>query len=94
MTHTSDAEVRKELKQRAPQESSSIDEMKFGEIKNSLVFQTWSLGKSHGLTDLYRIEESVREDVELLKASPLIDKDVQIVGLKFDIKTGLLEKVD
>jgi len=75
VTHTSDAEIRKELKELAPQESSSIETMKFGEIKNS-------------------IEDSVREDVEILKASPLIKKDIQIIGLKYDIKTGLLENVD
>jgi carbonic anhydrase len=40
------------------------------------------------------MEESVREDIALLKASPWIRKDVQIVGLKYDINTGVLSEVD
>jgi carbonic anhydrase len=39
------------------------------------------------------IEESIREDVALLKASPLIKKTTSIVGLAYDIKTGLLSEV-
>lgn len=40
------------------------------------------------------IEDSVREDVAMLKASPLIKKDTRIVGLKYDVWTGLLTEVD
>ena len=40
-----------------------------------------------------RVEDSVREDVALLKASPWIRKDTQIVGLKYDINTGELSEV-
>jgi len=39
------------------------------------------------------IEESIREDLALLKASPLIKKTTQIVGLKLDISTGMLTEV-
>ncbi|KAK0104933.1 hypothetical protein ONS95_005195 [Cadophora gregata] len=39
------------------------------------------------------IEESVLEDLALLRASPLIKKDTQIVGLKYDIFTGILTQV-
>jgi carbonic anhydrase len=39
------------------------------------------------------VEESVREDVALLKASEWIRKDTQIVGLKYDISTGELSEV-
>jgi carbonic anhydrase len=39
------------------------------------------------------IEDSVREDVALLKASPLISKSTQIVGLAYDIMTGVLTEV-
>jgi carbonic anhydrase len=39
------------------------------------------------------IEESVREDIALLKASPLIKKTTQIVGLSLDIFTGVLTEV-
>ena len=39
------------------------------------------------------IEGSLREDIALLKASPLIKRTTQIVGLKLDISTGLLTEV-
>ena len=41
----------------------------------------------------YRIEGSVREDIALIRASPLIKKTTQIVGLKYDIHTGTLTQV-
>ena len=39
------------------------------------------------------IEESVREDMELLKASPLIPEDVVISGAVYDVDTGLISEV-
>ncbi|KAJ6108332.1 hypothetical protein N7523_009655 [Penicillium sp. IBT 18751x] len=39
------------------------------------------------------IEDSVREDIAVLKASPLIKKSVKFIGLKYDINTGLLTEV-
>jgi len=46
------------------------------------------------LTKIYRsVEDSIREDLALLKASPLIKKTTQIVGLKLDINTGILTEV-
>lgn len=36
----------------------------------------------------------MREDVALLKASPLIEKGTQIVGLKFDTFSGRLSVVE
>ncbi|KAN0117013.1 carbonic anhydrase [Hyaloscypha variabilis] len=40
------------------------------------------------------IEESIREDLALIRASPLIKKTVQVVGLKYDIHTGVLSQVE
>jgi carbonic anhydrase len=40
------------------------------------------------------IEESIREDVALLKASPLIKDDTQIIGLAYDTATGALTEVE
>jgi carbonic anhydrase len=45
------------------------------------------------LTALGRIETSIREDVALLKASPLIKPTTQIIGLAYDIKTGALTEI-
>ncbi|KAJ5666009.1 carbonic anhydrase [Penicillium maclennaniae] len=39
------------------------------------------------------IEDSVREDIAILKASPLIKKSVKFIGLKYDINTGLLTEL-
>jgi len=39
------------------------------------------------------VQDSVKEDVALLKASPLINNTTNIVGLVYDIKTGLLSEV-
>ena len=39
------------------------------------------------------VEESVREDMELLKASPLIPEDVVISGAVYDVDTGLISEV-
>ena len=38
-------------------------------------------------------DESVREDVALLKASPLIPDDVIISGAVYDVDTGLITEV-
>lgn len=42
----------------------------------------------------HSIEESIREDVEFLKASPLIKDDTQIIGLAYDTATGALTEVE
>jgi carbonic anhydrase len=39
------------------------------------------------------IEDSIKQDVALLRQSPLVGKDVKIVGLKYDTFTGLLSEV-
>ena len=39
------------------------------------------------------VEESVREDMEILKASPLIPEDVKISGAVYDVNTGLISEV-
>ena len=39
------------------------------------------------------VEESVREDMELLRQSPLIPEDVIISGAVYDVDTGLMTEV-
>jgi conserved uncharacterized protein len=39
------------------------------------------------------VEESVREDVELLRQSPLIPDDVEISGAVYDVATGRMTVV-
>jgi carbonic anhydrase len=40
------------------------------------------------------LEQSVRDDVHALKASPLLRPETQISGFIFDVKTGRLQQVD
>ncbi len=47
------------------------------------------------LTSSYcRIEESVKEDVVFLKSSPFIQPGTRIVGLKYDINSGIVTQVE
>jgi len=39
------------------------------------------------------VEESVRDDVRALRASPLIPRDIEITGLVYDPRTGRLREV-
>jgi carbonic anhydrase len=41
----------------------------------------------------YSIEDTIKEDVAFLKNSKWIKNDIEIVGLKYDLKTGVLERV-
>jgi len=43
--------------------------------------------------DVDSVDESVREDVALLKAWPFLGKDTKVLGYNLDVKTGLLTEV-
>ncbi|KAK4935064.1 hypothetical protein LTR10_023796 [Elasticomyces elasticus] len=43
--------------------------------------------------EIIDVEDSIREDVAILKASPLIKNSTRIVGLSYDINTGILSEV-
>ncbi len=40
-----------------------------------------------------RIQESISKDVSLLAGSPFVTPGTQIVGLKLDIKSGIVEEI-
>ncbi|KAK5682924.1 hypothetical protein LTR17_027288, partial [Elasticomyces elasticus] len=40
------------------------------------------------------IEESIQHDLALLKASPLIKNTTLLLGMKYDIETGVLTVVE
>ena len=44
-------------------------------------------------TMMWMIEESVREDMQLLRESPLIPDDVVISGAVYDVDTGSMREV-
>ena len=39
------------------------------------------------------VEESVREDVDIIRNSPLIPKDIPISGFVYDVRTGKISQV-
>ena len=39
------------------------------------------------------IEVTIKEDVEFLRNSSWVKKDIDIVGLKYDLHTGVVEQV-
>ena len=39
------------------------------------------------------LEQSVREDIELIRSSPLIAKDTPVTGFVYDVKTGKIHEV-
>jgi carbonic anhydrase len=39
------------------------------------------------------LEQSVRDDVELIRSSPLIPNDVRVTGFVYDVKTGKITEV-
>ena len=39
------------------------------------------------------LEQSVRDDVATIKASPFIDKDISVSGFVYDVKTGSLTRI-
>jgi len=40
------------------------------------------------------LEQSVRDDVATIEASPFIDDDIEVTGFVYDVKTGSLTRVD
>lgn len=63
-----------------------LEKLKTGKLHAGMV--------AHHSNNRHSIEESIREDVALLKASPLIKDDTQIIGLAYDTATGALTEVD
>jgi carbonic anhydrase len=39
------------------------------------------------------LEQSVRDDVELIRSSPLIPNDIRVTGFIYDVKTGKIDEV-
>jgi len=39
------------------------------------------------------LEQSVRDDVEIIRSSPLIPNDIQVTGFVYDVKTGRIQEV-
>jgi carbonic anhydrase len=92
LTHYKDEDIKNKLLEIAPKEKDLIDKSNFGEIAGSYV-KSCQLSPRVIVDSFCSIEESLREDIALLKASPLIRKDTQIVGLKYDINTGVVSEV-
>jgi len=42
---------------------------------------------------LHSIEQSVRDDIALLKAEPLLSDEINVIGYVLNLENGLLEEV-
>ena len=51
-----------------------------------------SKGQEHTKQDV-RLEESIKEDLEILRASSWIQKGTRLIGLKYDTHSGLLHEI-
>jgi len=47
-----------------------------------------------GFLPFHDLEQSVRDDVEALRASPYFPPDYEVIGLTYDVRTGRLQPVD
>jgi carbonic anhydrase len=91
MAHFHDKNIKEALIGLVPEEEENIEGMKFGEIIESVFLGVETRLGANGTSSL---EDSVREDIAILKASPLIKESTRIVGLVFDISTGILTEVN
>lgn len=66
-----------------------IDEFDFGAIAEYVLHRLWC--RFTKLRD--SLNESVRHNVELMRASPFVPTDAVIRGFIYDIKRGLVEEV-
>ena len=95
LTHYHDSDIKKALSEIAPTESDKWQNSSFGEITKGYVIQAYGPHEAWNDTNylITSVEASVAEDLELLRASPLIKTNTQLVGLVYDIETGLLSQV-
>jgi hypothetical protein len=91
------------LKARVPEASDEIDRMKFGEIVEWVFLPLCPIVPPIPRPEKYwvwvligddSVDESVREDIKLLKEDKFLGKDVEVWGYNLDIFTGLLRPVD
>lgn len=93
MTHVADQEIRDHLLKLAPDEKAIIEKETFGEIRGSYVhFKHWSIDKH--ANKYISFEDSIKEDIEVLRNSSWIKKDTGIIGLKYETHKGTIHYVD
>jgi carbonic anhydrase len=63
-------------------------------LSDSLGPEAGSLANGIDFLPFPDVEESVRNDVATIKASPLVRPDTPVTGFVYDVKTGRLNKVD
>jgi carbonic anhydrase len=101
MSHVSDEECRQHLMKIVPEnEKEAIRGEKFGEIRDRYVFILVSPSLCHLLETVLTLrrfrnfEDSIKEDVRILRESTWIKKDTRIVGLMYDTHTGGFKEID
>ncbi len=98
MTHFHDEDIRKILLEMAPEDKEAIEAQKFGEMLDGYVSDVYFLVRGAVqeslTTTLSSVESSIREDLALLKASPWVKKGIELIGLKYDTRTGLVSYIE
>ena len=92
MTHITDEEIKTNLKERAPEKARDIEGMEFGEIKEYVMRFMLTPSRSADI-EPHSLKRAVSEDMEILKASPYLSKNVKVLGFLFDIFDGSLEEI-
>jgi len=64
-----------------------------GDLQGKLAAETGQDASGIDFLPFGDLEQSVRDDVAAIKASPFIDDDIPVTGFVYDVKTGRLNEV-
>ena len=92
--------LKTKLKERAgPEKAAEVDAMKFGEIKKSvfafspLPIHCFSQPRRMLIEILCSMRQSIEDDMNTIRASPYLKKDMKVFGFLFDITKGTVTDV-
>ncbi|CAF1319051.1 unnamed protein product [Didymodactylos carnosus] len=66
---------------------------KDADLQDKLKKELHSTADHIAFLSIAKLEDSVRDDVDFLKSSPLLFKDVPVSGWLYDVKTGKLNRI-
>jgi carbonic anhydrase len=62
-------------------------------IKDDLGDEAYAIAEKTAFLPFANLEKSVRDDLAIIAASPLIPQDIAVYGLIYDVHTGMLQQV-
>ena len=94
MTYVSAEGLSKRLEDKVPEKKGEIEGMEWGEFTEWAHLRPLGSEMLHVLMlDIRSLEQSVRDDVEIVKSSPYLSKDLKVLGFVYDIAHGTVEEV-